>query len=471
MQSTVTTNSKRLKVDKQEVERRKNYLLITEEDSKNMQSNRELATANAEELIEQFYEHLLGHDETRAHLQSDTHIGNLKKVQSQYFKELFDGLYDETYIENRVAVGRTHERIGLSPQWYMGAYARYLNIMLPIILEALKDDSKVAGQRLQSLIKVIFLDMGLAIDTYIDALMEREEQLRHTFNQTLYDYAKKLSESSSGIVGATSSQTAAMQQQATAVAEVTTTLSELRQTSEQALEKAESVIAVAERSIKTSQVGSKAVEAAIQGMREIREQVEAIADKILSLSEQTQQIGEIIASVNEIAEQSKLLALNAAIEAARAGEHGKGFAVVASEIRNLADQSKQATGQVRKILNNIQAATNSAVVATEEGTKKVEIGMGLANQSGENIHALTRSIEESADAARLIANSYRQQSAGINQVADAMTSINQTTNSSVLNLRQIEEATQNLSDLTQNMNTLIDSFSQRKVKTPEYRLS
>ena len=94
-----------------------------------------------------------------------------------------------------------------------------------------------------------------------------------------------------------------------------------------------------------------------------------IAETILALSEQTQQIGDIIATVNDIADQSNLLALNAAIEAARAGEAGKGFAVVAGEVRSLAEQSRQATAQVKEILGDIQKATNTAVMVTEEGTK------------------------------------------------------------------------------------------------------
>src|SRR5207237_6717599 len=120
----------------------------------------------------------------------------------------------------------------------------------------------------------------------------------------------------------------------------------------------------------------------VDGMGDIRSKVQTIAQDILALSEQTQQIGEITATVNDIADQSNLLALNAAIEAAKAGEQGKGFAVVASEVRNLAEQSKQATGKVRTILSDIQKATNAAVLPTEQGTSVAESGTGLAGRAG-----------------------------------------------------------------------------------------
>ena len=79
--------------------------------------------------------------------------------------------------------------------------------------------------------------------------------------------------------------------------------------------------------------------------------------------------------INDISDQINLLSLNASIEAARAGEQGKGFAVVAQEIRSLAEQSKQATAQVRDILSDVQKATAAAVMATEQGSKAVDAGV------------------------------------------------------------------------------------------------
>ena len=140
----------------------------------------------------------------------------------------------------------------------------------------------------------------------------------------------------------------------------------LRQTAE----RAQAVAQAARQSVETSRAGQDAVTNTIEGMARIRRQVEDIAENILALAERTQQIGEIIDTVNSFADQSKLLALNASIEAARAGEEGRGFAVVALEVRQLAEQSQAATARVRDILNEIQQATNTAVMVTEEGQQK-----------------------------------------------------------------------------------------------------
>jgi methyl-accepting chemotaxis protein len=126
--------------------------------------------------------------------------------------------------------------------------------------------------------------------------------------------------------------------------------------------------------------------------------VESVADSIVTLAEQAQAIGEIIATVNDLAEHSNLLALNAAVEAARAGEHGRGFAVVAGEVRNLPDQSKKATVQVRQILGDIQRATTTAVMTTERGTQQVEAGALQVREAGETISTLAEAATEAAHA-------------------------------------------------------------------------
>jgi len=176
------------------------------------------------------------------------------------------------------------------------------------------------------------------------------------------------------------------------------------------------------------------------------------------LSEHSQAIGEIIATVNDLADQSNLLAVNAAIEAAKAGEQGKGFAVVAQEVRGLAEQSKQATAQVRAILTDIQKATSAAVMATEQGTKAVEAGVKQSADAGQAIRALGDSITESAQAATQIAASSQQQMVGTDQVALAMENIKQASTQNVAGTKQAETAAQNLHDLGQKLKQLVEKY-------------
>ena len=191
---------------------------------------------------------------------------------------------------------------------------------------------------------------------------------------------------------------------ATSVTETTTTVEELKQTAEVSAEKAKKVAEVSKEAIEILSTGEKTLESTVEGMLRIQNGMSTISDSIIKLSEHSQSIGKIIDTVNELAEQSHLLAVNAAIEAAKAGEQGKGFSVVAQEVRTLAEQSKQATVQVRSILNDIQNSTSAAVMATEQGTKAVNNGVELSNA---------------------IACAMKQLSNGVNKVSDASSQIEQ----------------------------------------------
>jgi len=267
-----------------------------------------------------------------------------------------------------------------------------------------------------------------------------------------------LASASSEILAATAQNNQGASQQAASVSQTNTTVEEVRQTAEQTTERALSVAQSAKRTAEISKAGRLAVENTVKGMHQIKDKVETIAENIITLSEQTQQIGDIIQTVNDVAEQSNLLALNASIEAARAGEQGKGFAVVASEVKNLAEQSQQATAQVRAILSDIQKATDTLVMVTEEGTKGVDSGVKLANQAGSTIQQMAESVNESAQAAQQIVASAQQQAAGTDQIAMAIGDINQSTTQTLSSTKQTEKAARSLSELGNSLKELVTVY-------------
>lgn len=288
-------------------------------------------------------------------------------------------------------------------------------------------------------------------------ITEMIENLRAVTRQ-IAESAEHLLKFGADILATTTQTVSRASETAAAVAETTTTVEEVKQTAHLASQKAKYVSDSSQKAAQVSQVGRKSVEETTAGMNRIREQMEAIAGSIVRLSEQSQTIGEIIATVNDLADQSNLLAVNAAIEAAKAGEQGKGFAVVAQEVRSLAEQSKQATVQVRAILTDIQKATSAAVMATEQGSKAVDAGVKQSTEAGESIRVLAESIAEAAQAATQIAASSQQQLLGMDQVAVAMESIKQASTENVAGAKQAESAAQNLHELGEKLKRLVERY-------------
>ena len=296
----------------------------------------------------------------------------------------------------------------------------------------------------------VLTTLGRNLNIMVANLGEMTDQIREA--------TANLSSSAAEILAATSQQASSANEQSAAISQTSTTITEVKTIVEQNLGKAQSVAERAQQTGNVAQDGQQAVSDTVESMGQIKEKVAGIAENILVLSEQTQQIGEITATVNDIASQSNLLALNASVEAARAGEHGKGFAVVAVEVRNLAEQSKQATAQVKAILNEIQRATNAAVMATEEGSKGVDAGAHQTELAGETIHKLATSIGQSAGAAQQIVASAQQQTTGMEQIALAMENINQAMVQNLASTHQAEKSAQDLSSVARQLEAVVARY-------------
>ncbi|WP_081055174.1 EAL domain-containing protein [Burkholderia vietnamiensis] len=118
-------------------------------------------------FVDSFYEHLLSFEETRHLLLDDETVNRLKRSQRTYFSMLTAGQYDQDYLENRLRVGFAHAGVGLSPEWYLGAYSHYLVTLLPEIARRIGQHEADFLPTVQALLKIILIDVGLAIDAYI----------------------------------------------------------------------------------------------------------------------------------------------------------------------------------------------------------------------------------------------------------------------------------------------------------------
>jgi rsbT co-antagonist protein RsbR len=164
-----------MEIDDEEVARRKEFLQFGERDSEVLRELREIARKYADPVIEDFYRHILSFEETRSFFGDPKLLERVKRQQKEYFLRLTEGDYGGEYVANRLRIGTAHERIKLAPKWYLGMYNFYLRLVAQRLLEAFANEPTKAFSSFLTLTKLVFLDIGLAVDTYIHA---RETTMR-----------------------------------------------------------------------------------------------------------------------------------------------------------------------------------------------------------------------------------------------------------------------------------------------------
>ena len=499
-------------IDPVEIRSRKDFIGLADGEVHLLRELQSVIHSHADEIVDGFYRNIERYPELLEIIEgSGSSIERLRAAQKRYLVELFEGDYDEAYVERRLRIGVVHNRIGLTPRWYLGSYSVYMELIANLIQRKYRFQVAKAMRAILTVNKVLTFDAQLAIDTYINAVMDDLKSVslsKGDIENTVSEYRRFIEQVATGdlsqrleasgeddlgqlglnlnhmteglaetardvgaasdslsatlgeLLGTVSTQSAGASEQAAAVNETTTTLEEIRAISAQTQEKAMALGESAERTREEGEKGAELVEQATSGMEAIRLKTEGIAQNILTLSEQTQQIGDITATVNNLAQQLKTLALNASIEAAKAGEAGKGFAVVAAEVKDLAEQSQQATDQVYRILQDIRHATDKAVMVTEEGTKGVDAGMRLVEEAGMAVRSLTEVIGETSMASQQIVAAVRQEATGIDQITIAMSEINEATSQFV----DTTECTKIASERVRNIaRTLRETVSQYRI--------
>jgi methyl-accepting chemotaxis protein len=218
--------------------------------------------------------------------------------------------------------------------------------------------------------------------------------------------------------------------------------------------------------------GRNAVEGQGMGMKSNIAATLAVAATIKELAVQAEGITKITRTIKDIAEQTNLLSLNASIEAARAGEHGRGFAVVAQQVRNLAEESTQATKEVFNLVNRIQAGVKEAsenIRANEEIVNRqsgmIEETAQVFNEIVESIQYITESIhsfnQESVimlDGARKISSAIENISAITQQSAAGTEEVSASMNEQIASIQDMTDQADRMSQVSGQMLRTIQIF-------------
>jgi methyl-accepting chemotaxis protein len=266
---------------------------------------------------------------------------------------------------------------------------------------------------------------------------------------------RHIQSSSTELQAAANQQVTSAREQATAMSEITTTISELLATSRQIAESARRVAQIASETATAARHGDQTLQKTQESVTSIKRQVDVIVAHMLELGKKSQQIGGILEIINELAEQTNILAINATIEAAGAGDSGKRFAVVADEIRKLSDRVSGSTKEIRVLVDDIRAAVNTTVMATEGGSKAVDAGARQFSEVTVSFRQIAGLVGTTTDASREIELSTKQQTTAVEQVNVAVANVAQAGQETEASSAQTLQTSSQLASLSRELARVI----------------
>ncbi|MDP2025163.1 PAS domain-containing methyl-accepting chemotaxis protein [Sulfuriferula sp.] len=235
--------------------------------------------------------------------------------------------------------------------------------------------------------------------------------------------ASEVASGNADLSGRTESQASSLEETASSMEELTSTV---KQNAEHARHANQLVVSTADIAVKGGAV------------------VEQVVTTMASIKASSRKIADIIGVIDGIAFQTNILALNAAVEAARAGEQGRGFAVVAAEVRNLAQRSAGAAKEIKTLIS--------------DSVEKVDAGSKLVDQAGEAMGDIVTSVDLVTDIMSGIATASQQQSAGIEQVNQAVGQMDEMTQQNAALVEQAAAAAESLQDQAVKLAQLVGAF-------------
>ncbi len=314
-------------------------------------------------------------------------------------------------------------RNGTALEWIDVTQERKVEIEISELLDATNHGDltlRLALENKTGVTEVICKGINNLMDNFTNVMLQIKEA-----GETINTAAGEISSGNTDLSSRTEQQASSLEETASSMEELASTVKQNAENAKQA-----------------NQLAASASSVAVKG----GEVVGQVVATMSSINESAKKIEDIISVIDGIAFQTNILALNAAVEAARAGEQGRGFAVVAGEVRNLAQRSASAAKEIKELITD-------SVSKTAEGTVQVE-------NAGKTMQEIVSSVQRVTDIMGEIAAASSEQSAGIDQVNNAITSMDEVTQQ---NAALVEEAAAAAESLVEQAVTLMDTVNEFKL--------
>jgi methyl-accepting chemotaxis protein len=457
------------------LDQRMSFMRFGQRDRDALRALKPVIDVEISNALGRFYGQVRAFPETRGKFRDESHIATAERAQANHWRRIATADYGPDYVRDVERIGRAHVDAGLEPRWYMGGYAVVTEELVRAVIAkrakglfaSAKSDAELADG-LVALNKAVFLDMELAISSYLslleeeraalederDAAEQRQAQAVKAVGEALarlaagdlsarvdgalapeflslktdFDKAaialgeamRAVERATSGIrAGAddiarnaddlsqrTEQQAATLEQTAAAVEELTATVGKTAQSAREV----------------SARVGEASAEAERSGTVVTR-----AAEAMTKIESSSNQVSQILGVIDEIAFQTNLLALNAGVEAARAGDAGRGFAVVAQEVRALAQRSADAAKEIKSLI--------------AESSRQVGEGVDLVGQTGAALRGIVEKVGGIDGLINEIASSAAEQATALNQVNAAVNQLDQVTQRNAAMVQQSSEST------------------------------
>ena len=276
------------------------------------------------------------------------------------------------------------------------------------------------------------------------------------------ELGRKLFNETQNLAVSTKETAATSQDQAAAAKEIAATVQDSNDLSKNISTKIKDVSRVAEKTSTDVAEGVASIEKNVQQLQAIFDANQQTIAGMKDLNDRIDSIWDIVTLINSVADQAKIIAFNAELEATSAGEAGKKFRIVANEIRRLSDGIIDSTKEIKEKITEIQHASDTLILTSENGTEKINAGYENAKRLGQMFESIKNSSEITASSAEDIAGIIQQQTIASDQISIAIKQITSGLDNFTVATNSISDSAEHLRNISEELNNHADQLDKAK---------